>query len=91
MVQVNVIELKICFSYYFLFFFFETSHLDTAVASVRIQTHTYTTHTHTSHTPQVYNQTYNYTQISRRVLKEITRVIEAPATGASQSLCGSTR
>jgi len=72
-------------------FFFETSHLDTVVASVRIQTHTYTTHTHTSHTPQVYNQTYNYTQISRRVLREITRVIEAPATGASQSLCGSTR
>ena len=41
--------------------FFDTSHLDTAVASIRIQTHTYTTHTHTSYTPQVYNQTYNYT------------------------------
>ena len=53
--------------------------------------HTPTPYTHTSHTPQVYNQTYNYTQIPRRVLREITRVIKTPATGASQSLYSSTR
>jgi hypothetical protein len=57
--------------------FFDTSHLDTAVASVRIQTHTYTTQTHTSPTPLVHNQTYNYTQIRRHVLDEITRDLKA--------------
>jgi hypothetical protein len=57
--------------------FFDTSRLDTAVASVYIHTHTYTTHTHTTLTTPVHNQTYNYTQIRSRVLEEITRSIRA--------------
>ena len=45
------------------FIFFVTSHLDIAVVSVRIQTHTYTIHTNTTLTPLVHEQIYNYTQI----------------------------
>ena len=47
-------------------FFFETSHLDTVVASVRIQTHTYTTHAHLTHTTSIQPDLQLYTDIKTR-------------------------
>jgi hypothetical protein len=43
------------------FLFFYASHLDTAVASVREQTHSNTTYAHTSLTLIYTNRPYNYT------------------------------